>query len=160
MPKAHITPDQDAVVSEIEIVAPPERVFQALTDEAQLVRWFNDTACPVKVWKMEPRRGGRYHYATEKSATVVVNGVNEFLCEGEILEFDPPRLLVYTWVGNWHLDKRLKTTVRWELTPVGGGTHVKVTHSGLATEDVARKDYSGGWLGVLTNLKSFAEKNA
>jgi uncharacterized protein YndB with AHSA1/START domain len=33
-----ITPDQDAVVSEIEIVAPPERVFQALLDHNQAMQ--------------------------------------------------------------------------------------------------------------------------
>lgn len=30
-----VTPDQDAVVSEIQIAAPPERVFKALTDAGQ-----------------------------------------------------------------------------------------------------------------------------
>jgi hypothetical protein len=38
------------------------------------------------------------------------------------------------------------------------GTHVKVTHSGLAQEAVARKDYSGGWPGVVKLLKQFVEK--
>jgi uncharacterized protein YndB with AHSA1/START domain len=58
---------------------------------------------------------------------VVVNGVNEFECHGEILEFDPPRLLVYTWYGNWHVNKSLRTVVRWELTPDAAGTRVKRT---------------------------------
>jgi hypothetical protein len=35
---------------------------------------------------------------------------------------------------------------------------VKVTHSGLAQEPAARKDYSGGWLGVVEKLKEFAER--
>jgi uncharacterized protein YndB with AHSA1/START domain len=48
--------------------------------------------------------------------------------------------------------------VRWELTPTKLGTLVKVTHSGLAQEEAARKDYSGGWPGVLEMLKKFAEK--
>jgi len=88
---------------------------------------------------------------------VKVNGVNEFHCEGEITEFDPPRLLAYTWVANWHDDKNLATTVRWELTPTNSGTHVKVTHSGLVTEKVARDDYRGGWPGVVEKLKEFVE---
>jgi len=33
-------PDQDRVVAEIEIAAPPERVFQALTDQKQLFHWW------------------------------------------------------------------------------------------------------------------------
>jgi uncharacterized protein YndB with AHSA1/START domain len=90
---------------------------------------------------------------------VVVNGKDEFRCHGEIVEFDPPRVLAYTWISNWHNDQSLKTVVRYELTPKGKGTHVKVTHSGLASEDVARKDYAGGWPGVLTSLKVFVEQS-
>ncbi|MFZ0479987.1 MAG: SRPBCC domain-containing protein [Terriglobales bacterium] len=152
-----VTSDLDAVVSEIDIAAPRSRVFDALTNEDQLLSWFTDASCPVTFWQMEARKGGSYSYATEKSK-VEVNGVSEFECHGEILEFDPPRLLVYSWIGNWHLDKERKTIVRWELTPTATGTHVKVTHSGLAQEPAARKDYSGGWLGVVEKLKEFAER--
>lgn len=148
--------DNDALVTEIQIAAPPERVFQALTDGGELGRWFRDPGCPTKVWEMDARVGGQYHYATEKG-TVVVNEVSEFECHGEIVEMDPPRLLVYSWIANWHIDKTLRTMVRWELRPAAGGTHVVVTHSGLASEEVARKDYSGGWPGVLEMLKKFTE---
>ena len=152
-----VTPDQDSVVSEIEISAPAARVFEALTDADQLGRWFSDASCPIHRWEMDARLGGRYRYTTEKG-TAVVNGVSEFACHGEILEYDPPRVLVYTWFGNWHDDITRRTVVRWELTPTKTGTHVKVTHSGLATMPIARKDYSGGWPGVLDMLKNFAEK--
>jgi uncharacterized protein YndB with AHSA1/START domain len=81
MPTTSTIPDQDAIVTEIEIAAPPERVFQALTDSAQLKRWFNDPACPIKFWEMDPRLGGRYRYATEKGS-IVVNNVREFECHG------------------------------------------------------------------------------
>lgn len=156
MPKAIVTPDLDAIVAEIDISASPGRVFEALTDPSQLMRWFTDASCPVKSWQMDAPLGGSYSYATEKS-NIVVNGVSEFKCRGEIIEFDPPRLLVYTWIGNWHLDPEKKTIVRWELTPTASGTHVKVTHSGLAQEPEARKDYSGGWPSVVEKLKQFAE---
>jgi len=151
-----VTPDQDAVISEIEIMAPAGRVFQALTDTDQLAHWFTNESCPVKFWKMDARLGGSYGYASENSK-IVVNGVSEFRCQGEILQFDPPRLLVYTWVSNWHVEPERITVVRWELTPTQSGTHVKVTHSGLAAEAEARKDYSGGWTGVVQHLKQFVE---
>jgi hypothetical protein len=35
---------------------------------------------------------------------------------------------------------------------------VTVTHSGLAEEPASRKDYSGGWVGVMENLKKFTEQ--
>jgi uncharacterized protein YndB with AHSA1/START domain len=151
------TPNQDAIVSEIEIAAPADRVFQALTTAGELTRWFTSPECPVKFWEMDARLGGRYGYATQPGSTVV-NGVREFLCHGEILEYDPPRVLVYTWIANWHDDVAHRTVVRWELTPTASGTHVKMTHSGLATMPVARKDYSGGWPGVVQMLKTFVEK--
>jgi uncharacterized protein YndB with AHSA1/START domain len=152
-----VTADLDAILSEIDIAAPPDRVFQALSDSKQLVRWFTDASCPVKFWNMDARKGGSYTYATEKG-NFVVNGVSEFECHGEILEFDPPKLLAYTWIGNWHLDRQRKTVVRWELEQKGTGTHVKVTHSGLVQEQVARDDYRGGWPRVVEKLKEFTEK--
>jgi uncharacterized protein YndB with AHSA1/START domain len=152
-----ITPDQDAVVSEIEIAAPPERVFQALIDPQQVMRWWNNEDCQIELFEMDARPGGQWRYGTKKTK-LNVNGVNQFFCEGEVLEFDPPRLLSYTWIANWHDDKTRRTIVRWELTAARDGTHVKVTHSGLAQEAAARKDYSGGWSGVVEALKKFVEK--
>jgi len=156
MARSLITPDQDAVISEIEIAAPAERVFRALTDPDQLARWFHSASCPVKSWKMDARLGGSYSYS-QATSTLTINGVREFKCHGEILEFDPPRLMAYTWIGNWHLEAEKETLVRWELTPVANGTRVKVTHSGLVQDPVSRKDYSGGWPGVVEKLKEFVE---
>jgi len=157
MPNAILTPDQDAVISEIEIAAPPARVFQALTTAAELKQWFTSPECPAHAWEMDPRPGGRYRYVTEKGS-IAINGVREFECHGEVLELDPPRVLVYTWIANWHDDVNHRTIVRWELAPTKTGTHVKVTHSGLALMPVVRKDYSGGWPGVVEMLKEFVEQ--
>lgn len=157
MPTTITTPNLDTIVSEIDIAAPAERVFKALSDEGQLQRWFGSPECPLKFWKMDARLGGRYSYETEKGS-IVVNGVSQFRCHGEIVEFDPPRVIAYTWIGNWHDDPKSSTVVRWELSKKGTGTHVKVTHSGLADLPVARKDYSGGWPGVVEMLKKFVEQ--
>ncbi|MBZ5706446.1 MAG: SRPBCC domain-containing protein [Acidobacteriia bacterium] len=154
-----ITPDPDAVVAEITIAAPPERVFAALVDAKQLLRWWSSEECPAKVWQMDAMRGGKWHYETaDRTGKLVINGVSEFVADGEILEYDPPRLLVYTWVANWHEQPTRRTLVRWELTPAKAGTLVKVTHSGLVQETVCRKDYSGGWPGVLGLLKKHVER--
>jgi uncharacterized protein YndB with AHSA1/START domain len=157
MAQAVITPDKDGIVSEVQINAPAERVFQALTDPQQLMRWWNSDECQTEFFEMDTRPGGHWRFGTKQS-TLTVNGVNQFFCQGKVLEFDPPRVLAYTWVANWHDDKTRRTVVRWELTPTKDGTHVKVTHSGLAQEAVARKDYSGGWPGVVEMLKKFVEK--
>ena len=151
------TPGSGTISCEIDIAAPPERVFQALTDPMQLTQWFGSQGCPVKAWKFDARLGGKYNYATVHAATAEDN-VPEVECHGEVIEFDPPHVLAYTWIGSWHDDKHLATTVRYELTAVGTGTQVRVTHSGLASEANAQKDYSGGWPGVLASLKKFTEE--
>ncbi len=148
---------QDLVVAEIYIAAPPERVFQAISRPEELMRWFTAPSCPVKLWELDARKGGRWR-SVNHASTKSLNGVNEFRAGGEILEFDPPRLLVYTWHANWHDDPSLATTVRWELHPDKNGTQVKVTHSGLVKENLAREDYAGGWVGVLNLLKNLSEQ--
>jgi uncharacterized protein YndB with AHSA1/START domain len=157
MPKTIATPDQDALVTEIHIAAPPARVFQALSDPKQLSVWWNSKECPLHVFEMDARQGGKWRFST-KQTSMNVNGVSQFDCAGEIVEFDPPKVIAYTWIANWHDDRSRKTVVRWELSAKDGGTLVKVTHSGLAQEDVARKDYQGGWPGVVEQLKTFVEK--
>src|ERR1700746_763702 len=114
MPTTIITPSQDAIVSEIEIAAPAERVFKALSDAGELQRWFRSPECPTKFWKMDARVGGHYLYPTPKRS-IVVNENIYLGWEGEILECHPPRLLVYTWIANWHDDPKSRTVVRWEL---------------------------------------------
>ena len=56
MAESIVTPDQDALVTEIDIAAPAERVFKALTDPAQLKRWFTSPECPAKTWNMDAAR--------------------------------------------------------------------------------------------------------
>lgn len=147
---------QDAIVAEIQIAAPPERVFQAITRPEELIRWFTDGSCPAKIWQLDARRGGRWKFATDISKKPL-NGVMQFRAAGEITEIDPPHLLVYTWYANWHDDPSLATIVRWELSAKDGGTFVRVTHSNLGGETVARTDYISGWPGVVQMLKAFAE---
>ena len=159
MATSRISPDPGAVVSEIEIAAPPERVFEALIDRKQVMQWWTSEECGIEGFEMERTVGGRWRYDS-KEGTINVNGVTKFHCEGEVLEYDPPRQLAYTWITNWHQDKALATVVRWELTKVAGGTRVKVTHSGLAKEQVARRDYSKGWGGLVDQLRRFVERSS
>jgi len=157
MATAIITPDQNAVVSEIQIAAPAENVSQALIDPKQVMQWWTSDDCQIESFAFEPCRGGHWRYDT-KQTKMDINGVSKFHCEGEVLEFDPPRLLAYTWIANWHDQRSERTVVRWELVPSGAGTKVKVTHSGLKNLPVARKDYGSGWSGVVETLKGFVER--
>lgn len=150
----------DSVVAEIEISAPPERVFRALTDPKELpIWWGSEPSAELKVYKMDARVGGKWRYECSDRVGHPVNGVTDFKAHGEILQLDPPRLLVLTWIANWHDHPEQPTVVRWELDPTKKGTRVRVTHSGLAGQPIVRKDYGSGWKGVLDLLKKFVSES-
>ncbi len=142
-----MSPDPDVIVSEIEIAAPPERVFQALIDPSQVVRWWGQTGIyRCTEFQNDLRPGGKW-----LNAGLDREG-RRFEISGEYLEIVPPRLLVESWMATW--TGNVKTTVRWELEPVSQGTLVRIRHSGLAAHPELGKSYQGwprllGWLQAL-----------
>jgi uncharacterized protein YndB with AHSA1/START domain len=145
-----ITPDQDAIVAEVHIAAPPERVFQAMTDPTQLMQWwgqkgrYQHTDCTMDV-----RIGGKW-----MSAGVGADGT-PYKVEGEYLAVDPPHALTYTWKPSFQ--EFNESTVAWELTPSGQGTLLKMRHYGLSQQAKARKDYANGWPTVLGWMRAYLE---
>jgi uncharacterized protein YndB with AHSA1/START domain len=139
------------IVEEIEIVAPPARVFAALTDPVQLLAWWGDRRTfPSMHWELDARVGGQWlsRWRGPDGAT--------FALGGEILAIDPPRVLAYSW---W--DERYPglphTTVRYELTATATGTRVTLTHDGFDANRADFDDYNGGWSSVMRSLRAHAE---
>lgn len=164
MATATITPDKNAVVAEIFIAAPPARVFQAISDPAQLPRWWGqDGLYHVTKSMMDVRPGGKW-----RSDGVGADG-QTFYVEGEYLEVDPPRRLVHTWISSYAPGK---TVVHWELEPEtvnalhpsgpkksGTGTRVRVTQEGFAGDLANATGHGEGWKRVLGWLEAFVEQS-
>jgi uncharacterized protein YndB with AHSA1/START domain len=152
------TPEPDAIVSEIQIAAPPERVFQALTDPAQVVLWWGREGIYRSTkFAADVRVGGKW-----LNAGIGPDGRN-FEISGEYLEVDPPHLLASTWIASW--TGTAQTTVRWELTPKDGGTLVRIRHSGFAAHPELADSYRGwprmlGWLQALLQRKDTVDSRA
>src|SRR5215470_8781859 len=115
MATTKVTPDSDAIVTEIHIAAPPERVFQALVDPEQVVKWWGQTGIyRCNEFDSDLRVGGTWR-------SIGIDGQGgKFEARGEYLEVDRPRLLVYSWVASWTGDA--KSAVRWELESTKEGT--------------------------------------
>lgn len=172
MATAQLTPDNDAILAEIFISAPPARVFEAIADPKQRAQWWGQKSVPsaagvtpfrVVDSKSDLRVGGKW------SNDGIRGDGQRFHLEGEYLEIDPPRLLVHTriadFVGNF------ETIVRWELEPrdvhglhgsathrVGIGTLLKVRHSGFAGHLDQACGHQQGWAASLGWLKDFVER--
>lgn len=163
MATATITPDQDTVIAEIFIAAPPERVFQAITDPAQLSQWWGQsTVYRIVERTADLRVGGRWW-----CAGLGADGTR-FTVDGECLEIDPPRRLVHTWIPSYR--DGLKTVVSWELEPetvhglhpsgprkAGTGTRVRLRHKGFAGDAKALTGHSDGWKRVFAWLAAYVE---
>jgi len=134
--------DSGVVKAEIEIEATAARVFRALTDPTDLAAfWGSDDMYRTSDWKIDLRPGGRW--------SAVARGADGsgMTVDGEYLEVDPPRLLVFTWRPSW--DDYAVTTVRYDLEPTATGTRLRVTHTGFADRDMAAAGTGEGWKRVL-----------
>lgn len=143
--------EEDTIVSELEIEAPPAIVFAALTDPKQLQQWWGDEKTyRADHWTVDARKGGKW-----RSEGKSVTG-QPFFVEGEYLEIDPPKVLAYTWKPSWI--EVSPTVVRFVLTARGNGTHLVVTHSGFSGNNTARDNHAQGWPGVLNWLRVYVER--
>lgn len=96
------------VTREIELDAPPDEVWRALTDPVRLAGWLGEEA------RIELQPGGALSVETEDGAR-----------EGWIEEADPGRRLSFWWSAG---DEE-STRVELDLEEVGGGTRLIVTET-------------------------------
>lgn len=140
----------DAIVQEITINAPADRVFEALTNPQERIRWWgSEGRFQVRHFESDFRPGGRW--------TMSGDGVGgkPFVVTGKYLEIERPRLLVFTWLPNWN-ENASETMVRWELSESNGVTRVRLTHSGLITE--TDRTSHRGWPQILEWLRVYVER--
>lgn len=115
---------------------PIDAVWAALTDSAELPKWF----APADI---ELRVGGR--------ANIRFEGGNDIV-DGRVIAVEPPRLLEYGWLENG----RDRGSVRWELTPAPGGTQLVLLHS-FPPSEPETLDFAGGWHDLLDSLAALLD---
>jgi uncharacterized protein YndB with AHSA1/START domain len=131
-------------VFEIYIKTTPERLWEAITNP-ELRRKYNFSAGVESDWTP----GSKYQAVSPFSPAPI--------CEGENIEVDPPRRLVQTFRALWSDDVKREGTSRvtWEITPIGDSCRLVVTHDQL--RDGANKELYGGWMMILSGLKTLLE---
>ena len=140
----------------IEIDAPPERVWRALTNAKELSAWFQveiegDVAPNTEVWMTSTHKG----YEGQRFRV-------------KFTEITPPHRIAWQWHpgevdSGVDYSREPRTTVTFTLEPSGRGTRVKVSETGfdliaLARREKVYKDNSQGWPEVLQWLRTYAEK--
>lgn len=133
----------------IYVEAPPERVWQAITDGAETERYYYGTRVN-STWK--PGDSVTYDYP---DGTVAA--------DGEVLAIDAPNRLEITFRARWDPDYEAEGFVRqeWRLEPGRGGTtKLTVTTSGLRPGSKMAEEFRGGIVFIVSGLKSSVERQA
>ena len=131
-------------VFEIYIKTTPDRLWQAITDR-EMRRKYNFGVGVESEWTP----GSRYQGVSQAKSVAIL--------EGENLEVDPPRRLVQSFRALWSEDVKREGTSRvtWEIEPVGDSCRLTVTHDQL--RDGANPELYGGWMMILSGLKTLLE---
>jgi uncharacterized protein YndB with AHSA1/START domain len=129
-------------VYNVYIRATPEQIWDAITKPEFTERYFHGV-------RIEVRDGVRSSH------------LRDITWEEPVLEEDPPRRLVHQWVSYYDEEMAAEepSRVTWEIEPQDGGySLLTVTHDRLEGAPKTAAGVGGtGWMGVLSNLKSFLE---
>ena len=140
-------PIPDRIERTIDLVQPPQRVWEALTSAEGLGAWFGHRAT------VDLRPGG--------TASVEWDDENGSKATMTISVVEPPTRFAWTWgiQGLPATDPR-RTYVEFILRPSGAGTRLTVTEFGFAQvpEDLLDTAYQGnveGWRKELAELADY-----
>ena len=130
------------ILATVEIAVPPERVFRALTAEAEIVQWWGSAETyRTTAFTADVRVGGRW------CAHGVGADAVPYTVGGEFLEVDPPRTLVQTWEASWESGQVTRLTYRLDPAPLG--TRVTLRHEGFTGRPKSCQSHCAGWEMVL-----------
>ena len=147
---------EDRIDRTIELAAPPDRVWKALTDPIEMAAWFRVTI-------EGPLTPGSEVWMTVAEAK---HAGKRFRVR--IVEMDAPR----TFAWEWHpgaidpavdYSREPRTRVTFTLEPAAGGTRLRLSETGFTAVALARRakvfgDNSNGWTQVLAWFQSHVEK--
>lgn len=120
----------EAVEVEVRIAASPETVFDFFTDPDLMVQWMGRQV------ELDPRPGGVFRTEINDEATA----------SGSFETLDRPSRIVFSfgWEGEDSVTKPGSSTVEILLSPDGDGTHLRLLHHGLGSDEIAEK-HGHGW---------------
>ena len=138
--------DTRSIVVERHMPHSPEKIWRALTQSVLIERFLmrND---------FQPIVGHRFHFWAEPVPGW--NGVSD--CEVLVVE-GPKRLVWRQCASGEQAEGGLDSVVAWTITPVEGGSVVRMEHSGFrpVTDDNAFNAMGGGWPRIVERLETVA----
>jgi uncharacterized protein YndB with AHSA1/START domain len=131
-------PAPGRLLCRIDIDAPPDEVWRAITDPHWTRRYFHDTAVHT-TWKV----GAPISYDLPDGTPAIA---------GRVVEYSPPRRFAMT--ARFLFDDAAiaepESLVTWEVMPHGGGARLTLLHDRVPAHTITL--VRGGWPGILEGL--------
>lgn len=128
--------DRPTFVLETFIKTTPERLWEALTKPEMTALYYFGTRVVTDL-----KLGGPFQYLTPDGNTML---------DGEILEIEPLRRIVTTFVPKWEASTGV-SRVTFAIEPMGEVCKFTITHHDV---DLAPGGVSTGWAQIASSLKS------
>lgn len=139
----------------IELNAPIERVWQALTDHREFGTWFG------------VRIDGPFAPGQPSRGQITIKGFEHVRWNAEIMSMQKPAYFAYEWhpyaiEPDVDYSSEPRTLVEFRLEAVKAGTRLTVVESGFDALPVERRDIAfrmndGGWTQQTRNIKTHVE---
>lgn len=146
----------DRIEKTIDLKAPVERVWRALTDHREFGEWFRV--------KLE----GPFVPGTVSRGRMAIEGYEHLSWVAKVTRMEAPNLFAFTW-HPYAVDPDVDysaeppTLVEFRLEPVAQGTRLTVTETGFdalpaARQPDARRMNEKGWEAQLKNIRAHVER--
>jgi uncharacterized protein YndB with AHSA1/START domain len=144
-PRADVKP---SLTLKRRLHAPPEKVYAAWTEPAQIARWFGpaETVAGSVRAEMDVRVGGRFRVRFNTA-----DGEHHEV-GGSYREVVPNEKLVFTWA--WHTTPERESLVTVLVRSEGEGAMLTLTHEQFF-DQAARDGHQRGWTGTLEKLERY-----
>ncbi|MXV37356.1 SRPBCC domain-containing protein [Flavobacteriaceae bacterium Ap0902] len=148
--RENIPQDLRPIQVSTKIIAPIEKVWDAITKPQRMREWYFD------VVENEIIDGSVFSFYEPGDE-------HEFYHECFVLEFEEPTKFRHTWA--YPKLSQGSSTVNWDLKKEGDMTEVILTHESIheledAGPEITRENFAEGWIEILNeNLKTYLEES-
>lgn len=142
--------DTGMVIVAAAFATDADRLFRALTDAAEIGRWWGGGRGGSYVtWRGKAEVGGVWH------AEGVFSRDRSFEAAGHFLEIDPGRRLVQSWHADW--DNMMLTEASMLFEPVEGGVMLTLVHKGFKDREQSCQAQAHMWWRVIKWLRLYLQ---
>jgi uncharacterized protein YndB with AHSA1/START domain len=144
-------PETGMVIAVAVFNADAHTLFRALTDPAEIARWWGGRRGGSAVaWQGKPEIGGEWR------AEGVFSRGRTFTASGLFLEIEPGKRMVQSWHACW--DQLTPTEASFRFEAVEGGTMLSLVHKGFQGRDAACQTQAQFWWKVIKWLRSHLQE--